>query len=41
MIKIINPLIKKAFYRKDYDEKLVRKISTERVFKVFQKVVNK
>jgi heptosyltransferase-2 len=41
MEKIINPYLKEAFYRRDYDEKLVRGISVEEVFKVFQKVINK
>jgi heptosyltransferase-2 len=40
MEKIINPHLKEAFYRKDYDEKLVKGISVEKVFGVFQKVVN-
>jgi ADP-heptose:LPS heptosyltransferase len=38
--KIINPYLKEAFYRRDYDEKLVRGISIEKVFEVFQKVAN-
>jgi heptosyltransferase-2 len=40
MEKIINPYLKEAFYRRDYDEKLVKGISVEKVFGVFQKVVN-
>jgi heptosyltransferase-2 len=41
MEKIINPYLKEAFYRRDYDEKLVKGISVGEVFKVFQKVINK
>jgi len=40
MEKIINPYLKEAFYRRDYDEKLVKGIKVEKVFEVFQKVVN-
>jgi heptosyltransferase-2 len=40
MEKIINPYLKEAFYRRDYDEKLVKGISVEKVFEVFQKVVS-
>ena len=41
MEKIINPYLKESFYRRDYDEKLVRGINVEKVFEVFQKLVNK
>jgi heptosyltransferase II len=41
MKKIINPHLKESFYRRDYDEKLVRGINVEKVFEVFQKLVNK
>jgi len=40
MEKIINPYLKEAFYRRDYDKKLVKGISVEKVFEVFQKVVS-
>jgi heptosyltransferase-2 len=40
MEKIVNPYLEKAFYRKDYDEKLVKGITIEKVFEVLQKVVN-
>ena len=40
MEKIINPYLKEAFYRRDFEEKLVKGISVEKVFKAFQKVVN-
>jgi len=40
MEKIINPYLKEAFYRRDFEEKLVKGISVEKVLKVFQKVVN-
>jgi heptosyltransferase-2 len=40
MEKIINPYLKESFYRRDYDEKLVKGIKVEKVFGVFQKVVN-
>jgi len=41
MEKIVNPYLKEAFYRRDYNEKLVKGISVEKVFEVFQKLVNK
>jgi predicted HD phosphohydrolase len=41
MEKIINPYLKEAFYRRDYDEKLVKGIKVETVFEIFQKIVNK
>jgi hypothetical protein len=40
MKKITNPYLKEVFYRRDYDEKLFRGISIEKVFEVFQKVAN-
>jgi len=40
MEKIINPYLKKAFYKREYNKKLVKGITVEKVFKTFQKVVN-
>ena len=40
MVKIINPYLKEAFYRRDYDERLVKAIKIDEVFEVFRKVVN-
>lgn len=39
LIKIINPYLKQAFYRRDYDERLVKGIKVDDVFTAFQKVV--
>jgi len=39
MIKIISPLLKKAFYRRDYDKKLVEAINLKDVFKVFKNII--
>ncbi|MGC9031610.1 MAG: glycosyltransferase family 9 protein [Minisyncoccia bacterium] len=39
MIKVINPYLKDAFYRRDYNKKLVSGIKIEDVYKAFQKAV--
>ena len=39
MIKVINPFLKEAFYRRDYDRKLVSAIKPEIVFNAFLKII--
>jgi len=40
VVKIVNPFLKEAFYRRDYDEKLVKGITVDMVFEAFLKKVN-
>jgi heptosyltransferase-2 len=40
VMKIVNPFLKEAFYRRDYDEKLVKGITVDMVFEAFLKKVN-
>jgi len=39
VVKIVNPFLKEAFYRRDYDEKLVKGITVDMVFEAFLKIV--
>jgi len=39
VVKIINPFLKEAFYRRDYDEKLVKGITVDMVFEAFLRIV--
>jgi len=38
-VKIVNSFLKEAFYRRDYDEKLVKGITVDMVFEAFLKIV--
>ena len=40
VVKIVNPFLKEAFYRRDYDEKLVKGITVDMVFETFLRIVN-
>jgi len=39
VVKIVNPFLKEAFYRRDYDEELVKGITVDMVFEAFLKIV--
>jgi heptosyltransferase-2 len=39
VVKIVNPFLKEAFYRREYDEKLVKGITVDMVFEAFLKIV--
>lgn len=39
VVKIVNPFLKEAFYRRDYDEKLVKGITVDMVFEAFLRIV--
>ena len=39
VVKIVNPFLKEAFYRRDYDEKLVKGITVDMVFEAFLEIV--
>lgn len=39
VVKIVSPFLKEAFYRRDYDEKLVKGITVDMVFEAFLRIV--
>jgi heptosyltransferase-2 len=40
VVKIVNPFLKEAFYRRDYNERLVKGITVDMVFDAFLRIVN-